>query len=141
MRLEFDQEEANVVLSALSDMDDFYLPKSIERKDMYLLVDKLTNAMGLKMSKNGELQLPNLFEDCFDISKIVEVDLTQTEMDYIICSLHAFNCESTGHPENISSAAKNIYNRINSGFIGDIIVSSKNNVWEIVSPSSGQLSI
>ncbi len=32
MILSFDMEEANVILSALSDMDDFFLPMSILRK-------------------------------------------------------------------------------------------------------------
>ncbi len=112
MRSLFDLEEANIILSALSDMDDFYLPQSVSRKDLYVLATKFMSAMGLRPHKNSELPLPNLFRDKFDISKSIEIDLTQVEIDYVICALHAMNFEGTGYTENINLAANRAYNKV-----------------------------
>jgi len=51
----FNLEEANVILSALSDMDDFYLPKSISRKDLYTLARKFAVVIGLRPTEDGKI--------------------------------------------------------------------------------------
>lgn len=128
----FDLEEANIILLALSDMDDFFLPKSVSRKDLYVLVRKLTDAIGLKLSRDGKIPLPNLFWSEFDTSKSVEVYLTQVEMDYVICALHAMNSEGTGYPENINSAASRAYNKVNAQFMDGVAGNTESEIWEIV---------
>ncbi len=132
MRSLFDLEEANIILSALSDMDDFFLPKSISRKALYTLARKLTDAIGSKLRENSEIQLPNLFHDKFDTTKLVEIDLTQVEMDYVICALHSLNSEGTGYPENINLAVSRAYSKVNAQFIDCAADSSENEIWEIV---------
>jgi hypothetical protein len=134
MILSFDLEEANTILSALSDMDDFFLPKSVPRRDLYILVNKLIRAMDLKMKGNGEMPIPNLFLDQFDASKLVEIYLTQVEMDYVLRALHAMGFEGTGYPENINLAASRVYNKINAQFIDAVIDCPENDVWEIIVP-------
>ena len=136
MRSLFDLEEANIILSALSDMDDFFLPKSVSRRDLYTLAHKFVNATYRKLRRDGEIQLPNLFRDKFDASKFVEIDLTQVEMDYIICALHAMNFEGTGYPENINLAASRAYYKINAQYYGGAIDGSGNEVWEIILPDN-----
>jgi hypothetical protein len=131
MMLFFDLEEANTILSALSDMDDFFLPKSVSRKDLYVLVSKFIQIMGLKMKEDGEMPIPNLFLDKFDSSKLVEIYLTQIEMDYVLCALHAMSFEGTGYPENINLAAGRVYNKVNAQFIDGIIDHPENSIWEI----------
>jgi hypothetical protein len=130
MRSLFDLEEANTILSALSDMDDFFLPKSVSRRDLYILVRKFTDAIGLKLKEDGELPFPNLFRDSFDTNRLVEVSLTQVDMDYVICALHAMNFEGTGYPVNINSAATRAYNKINAQFNEDLTDNPE--IWEIV---------
>jgi hypothetical protein len=127
----FDLEEANTILSALSDMDDFFLPKSVSRKDLYILVKKFIQVMGLKMKEDGEVPIPNLFLDKFDTSEFVEIYLTQVEMDYVLCALHAMSFEGTGYPENINLAASRVYNKVNAQFIDGVIDYPENNIWEI----------
>jgi hypothetical protein len=134
MMLFFDLEEANTILSALSDMDDFFLPKSVSRKDLYILVKKFIQVMGLKMKEDGEVPIPNLFLDKFDTSEFVEIYLTQVEMDYVLCALHAMSFEGTGYPENINLAASRVYNKVNAQFIDGIIDHPENDVWEIIVP-------
>jgi hypothetical protein len=131
MILLFDLEEANTILSALSDMDDFFLPKSVSRKDLYILVSKFIQVMGLKIRKSGEMPIPNLFLDKFDASESVEIYLTQVEMDYVLCALHAMSNEGTGYPENINLAASRVYNKVNAHFIDGVIDYPENNIWEI----------
>lgn len=130
MILLFDQEEANTILSALSDLDDFFLPKSVPREDLYMLAGKLIQAMGLKM-KDGEMLIPNLFLDKFDTSKLVEIHLTQVEMDYVICALHTMSSGETGYPESINLAASRAYNKINAQFTEGVIDHPENSIWEI----------
>ncbi len=134
MKSLFDLEEANIILSALSDMDDFFLPKSVSRRDLYILVHKFMDATYRKLKRDGEMQLPNLFRDKFDTSKQVEMDLTQVEMDYIICALHAMNFERTGYPENVNLAADRAYSKVNAQYYDDAINNSESEVWEIVLP-------
>ncbi len=116
----FDLEEANIILSALSDMDDFFLPKSVTCKDLYILVKKLIHATGLKVKQNGEIPIPNLFLDKFDASKSVEICITQVEIDYMLCALHARGFEETGYPETINLAASRVYNKLNAQFIDGV---------------------
>ncbi len=132
MRSLFDLEEANTILSALSDMDDFFLPKSISRKDLYTLVRKFADTMGLRISENGEIPLPNLFRDKFDVSKSIEIGLTQIEIDYVICALHAMNFEGTGYPVNINLAASRAYNKANAQFKDGMTDNQESETWEIV---------
>ncbi len=132
MILSFDLEEANTILSSLSDMDDFFLPKSVSRKDLYMLVNKFICAMDLKVKEDGEIPIPNLFLDKFDASKLVEIYLTQVEMDYVLCALHATSFEGTGYPESINLAASRVYNKINAQFIDGVIDHPENDVWEII---------
>ncbi len=134
MRSLFDLEEANIILSALSDMDDFFLPKSVSRRDLYVLAHKFMDAVYLKLRRGGEIQLPNLFRDKFDTTKQVEIDLTQVEMDYIICALHAMNFEGTGYPENVNLAADRAYNKVNAQYYDGAINDLENEVWEIIIP-------
>ena len=134
MRSLFDLEEANTILSALSDMDDFFLPKSVSRRDLYVLVHKFMDAAYLKLRKDGEIPLPNLFRDKFDASKLVEINLTQVEMDYIICALHAMNFEGTGYPENINLAASRAYSKVNAQYYDGAVDNLENEVWEIIIP-------
>jgi hypothetical protein len=134
MILSFDLEEANTILSALSDMDDFFLPKSVPRRDLYILVNKLIRAMDLKMKGNGEMPIPNLFLDQFDASKLVEIYLTQVEMDYVLCALHAMGFEGTGYPKTINLAASRVYNKVNAQFVDVVIDHPENDVWEIIVP-------
>lgn len=128
----FDLEEANTILSALSDMDDFFLPKSVSRKDLYILVSKFIQVMGLKMKESGEMPIPNLFLDKFDTSELVEIYLTQVEMDYVLCALHAMSFDGTGYPENINLAASRVYNKVNAQFIDGVIDHPEKDVWEII---------
>ncbi len=130
----FDLEEANIILSALSDMDDFFLPKNVPRNDLYVLINKLIHAMDLKVKQNGEIPIPNLFLDKFDASKFVEIFITQVEMDYILCALHAMGFEGMGYPENINLAASRVYNKVNAQFIDVVIDHPENDVWEIIVP-------
>jgi len=141
MRSLFDLEEANVILTALSDMDDFFLPKSISRKDLYVLAHKFMVGVHPKTRCLGELSLPNLFCDKFDASKLIEIDLTQVEMDYIICALHAMNFEGTGHPENINLAASRAYSKVNAQYDGGAIDELENEVWEIKIPDNDSTDI
>ena len=127
----FDLEEANTILSALSDMDDFFLPKSVSRKDLYMLVSKFIQVMGLKMKEGGEMPIPNLFLDKFDTSELVEIYLTQVEMDYVLCALHAMSFEETGYPQSINLAASRVYNKINAQFTDGVIDHPENSIWEI----------
>ncbi len=128
----FDLEEANTILSALSDMDDFFLPKSIPRRDLYILVHKFANALGLKLNSDGDITLPNLFQDKFDTSKLVEIDLSQLELDYVICALHAMSFEGTGYPENINLAASRAYSKVNALFRDGVVNNPGKDIWEIV---------
>jgi hypothetical protein len=112
-------------------MDDFFLPKSVSRKDLYILVKKFIQVMGLKMKEDGEVPIPNLFLDKFDTSEFVEIYLTQVEMDYVLCALHAMSFEGTGYPENINLAASRVYNKVNAQFIDGVIDYPENNIWEI----------
>ncbi len=130
MILLFDLEEANTILSALSDMDDFFLPKSVPRNDLYILASKFIQAMGLKM-KDDEMPIPNLFLDKFDTSELVEIHITQVEMDYMICALHAMSFEETGYPQSINLAASRVYNKINAQFTDGVIDHPENSIWEI----------
>lgn len=132
MMLNFNLEEANVILSALSDMDDFYLPKSISRKDLYTLARKFAVTIGLRPTDDGKLPLPNLFRDRFDVSTTVMVDITQTEIDYIICALAAMNFEKTGHPKNIISATSKAYNKLSALYSDGLFDESDPEIWEIV---------
>ncbi len=50
MRSLFDLEKASIILSALSDMDDFFLPKRVPRNDLYMLVSKFIHVMGFEES-------------------------------------------------------------------------------------------
>lgn len=134
MRSLFDLEEANTILSALSDMDDFFLPKSVCRRDLYALAQKFMAAVCRKWRRNEEIPIPNLFQDKFDTSKLVEIDLTQAEMDYIICALHAMNFEGTGYPENINLAASRAYSKVNAQYYDGAFNDSEKEVWEIVIP-------
>ncbi len=130
----FDLEEASIILSALSDMDDFFLPKSISRRDLYTLAHKFMDAVYHKRRRDGEITLPNLFLDKFDNSRLVEVDLAQGDMDYIICALHAMNYEGTGYPENINLAARRAYNKVNAQYCDGAGSNSENEIWEIIIP-------
>lgn len=132
MILLFDLEEANIILSALSDMDDFFLPKSVSRKDLYILVSKFIQVTGLKLKEDGEMPIPNLFLDKFDTFKLVEIYLTQVEMDYVLCALHAMSFDGTGYPENINLAASRVYNKVNAQFIDGVIDHPEKDVWEII---------
>lgn len=132
MILSFDMEEANVILSALSDMDDFFLPTSIPRKDLYILANKLFHAMGLNVKQNGEIPIPNLFLDKFDASKSVEIYFTQVEIDYMLCALHAIGFEETGYPETINLATSRVYNKLNAQFINGVTDRPEDDVWEII---------
>ena len=132
MILNFNLEEANTILSALSDMDDFYLPKSISRKDLYTLARKFAVAMGLKLTEDGKLPLPNLFQDRFDTSIIIVVNITQTEIDYIICALAAMNFEKTGHPKNIISATRRAYNKLCAVYRDGLFDDHEREIWEII---------
>jgi len=134
MRSLFDLEEANIILSALSDMDDFFLPKSVSRRDLYVLAHKFMGAVSMKLGRYGEIPLPNLFRDKFDASKLVEIELTQVEIDYIICALHAMNFEGTGYPENINLAASRAYYKVNAQYYDGAIDDLENEVWEIIIP-------
>ncbi len=139
MKLLFDMEEANTILSALSDMDDFFLPKSVPREDLYFLARKFIQAMGLKAKESGEMPIPNLFLDRFDSSELVEIYLTQIEIDYVLCALNAMSFEETGYPENINLAASRAYNKVNARFIDGIIDYPENGIWEITA-KNGELS-
>jgi hypothetical protein len=139
MRLLFDLEEAGTIVSALSDMDDFYLPRSVPREDLYTLVRKFVQVVDLKRKEDGKMQIPNLFLDKFDTSQLVEIYLTQVEMDYVLCALHAMSFEGTGYPENINSAASRVYNKVSSQFIDGVIDHSENGIWEIIA-NGGELS-
>jgi hypothetical protein len=130
MRSIFDLEEASAVLSALSDMDDFFLPESVSRKDLYILVSKFIQVMGLTTRGDGEMPIPNLLLDNFDTSKMVEIDLTQVEMDYVLCALHAMSSEGTGYPENINSASSRAYNKIGAQLLDEVINHPKKDAWE-----------
>ncbi|MFB3766125.1 MAG: hypothetical protein ACE14P_12895 [Methanotrichaceae archaeon] len=134
MRSLFDLEEANIILSALSDMDDFFLPKSIPRRDLYTLAHKFMNATYRRLRRDGEIRLPNLFQDKFDATVMVEINLTQVEMDYIICALHAMNFEGTGYPENINLAAGRAYSKVNAQYYDGATDDLENEVWEIIVP-------
>ncbi len=109
------------MLVAFGEMDDFFLPKNISRKDLYTLVSKFIQALGLKAKEDGEVPIPNLFLDKFDSSKSVEVDLTQAEMDYVLCALYAMAPEGAGYPKNIHSVSNRIYKRINAQFIDEMV--------------------
>jgi hypothetical protein len=87
--------------------------------------------MGLKMKEDGEVPIPNLFLDKFDTSEFVEIYLTQVEMDYVLCALHAMSFEGTGYPENINLAASRVYNKVNAQFIDGVIDYPENSIWEI----------
>jgi hypothetical protein len=117
-------------------MDDFFLPKSVSRKDLYILANKFIEGMGFKVKEDGEAPIPNLFLDKFDTSKLVEIDLTQVEMDYVLCALHAMSSEGTGYPENIISASGRVYNKIGAHLIDEIIIHPKKDAKEIHHPSS-----
>ncbi len=131
MKLLFDLEEANTIVSALSDMDDFFLPKSIPREDLYMLARKFLRAMDLKIKEDGDMPIPNLFLDKFDASELVEIYLTQVEMDYVLCALHAMSFEGTGYPENINLAASRVYNKVSAQFIDGVIDHPEKGIWEI----------
>jgi hypothetical protein len=132
MRLFFDLEEASIVLSALSDMDDFFLPKSVSRKDLYTLINNFVQVMALTNREDGRAPIPNLFQDKFDTSKLVKIDLTQVEMDYVLCALHAMGSEEAGYPENINSAASRVYNKIGGQFIDEVINHPKKYARELI---------
>lgn len=139
MKLLFDLEEANTILSALSDMDDFFLPRSVPREDLYFLARKFIQAMGLKAKDSGEMPIPNLFLDRFDSSELVEIYLTQVEIDYVLCALNAMSFEETGYPENINLAASRVYNKVSARFIDGVIDYPKNGIWGITD-KNGELS-
>ncbi len=132
MRSLFDLEEASIILSALSEMDDFFLPKSVSRKDLYTLASKFIQAMDLKMKEDGEMPIPNLFLDKFDSTKFVEIDLTQVEMDYVLCALYVMVPEGAGYPANINSVSSRIYNKISALFINGVIDHPGNDVIEMI---------
>ncbi len=134
MRSLFDLEEANIILSALSDMDDFILPENVPRRDLYILVRKFFQIMDLKMKENGEMPIPNLYLDKFDTLKLVEIDLTQVEMDYVLCALYAIIPGGAGYPENINSAYSRVYNKVSAQFIDEVVNHPKEDVWEIIDP-------
>ncbi len=136
MKLLFDLEEANTIISALSDMDDFFLPKSISREDLYMLVRKFIHVMDLKVKENGEMPIPNLFLEKFDASELVEIYLTQVEMDYVLCALHAMSFEGTGYPESINLAASRVYNKVSTQFIDGVIDHPEKGIWEITAKNT-----
>ncbi len=139
MKLLFDHEEASTIVSALSDLDDFFLPRSIPRNDLYILVKKFIRAMDLNVKEDEEMPVPNLFLEKFDISELVEIYLSQVEMDYVLCALHAMSFEGTGYPENINLAASRVYNKVSARLINGITGRPENCIWEIAA-KNGELS-
>lgn len=139
MKLLFDHEEASTIVSALSDLDDFFLPRSIPRNDLYILVKKFIMAMDLNVREDEEMPIPNLFLEKFDISELVEIYLSQVEMDYVLCALHAMSFEGTGYPENINLAASRVYNKVSAQLINGITDRPENCIWEILA-KNGELS-
>jgi hypothetical protein len=94
-----------------------------------MLVSKFVVVMDLTTGEDGRTPIPNLLYDKFDTSKVVEIDITQVEMDYILCALHAIGFEGTGYPENINSASSRAYNKIGGQFIDDVVNHTGKDVW------------
>ncbi len=110
--MEFNQVEGNIILNALDEYDEYFLPRSISRTVLYLLIRKFIDKLGIKIVDGG-YDLPHLLHDKFNASKSFEIDLNIDELDYINRAMEAENSGDAyeGYPKYIQEAASGIYHR------------------------------
>lgn len=78
----FDYAEGYVILSALWDFDEYFLPRFIRRDFLYKLIKEFMDAMQIKSSE-GKIPRPDLYDGIPDGSKSFELNLNDDELDVV----------------------------------------------------------
>ncbi len=109
----FDYEEGNVILSALWDYDEYFLPRFISREFLYNLIKRFMDKMQIECIDH-RVPRPDLYDEKFDATRRFEVLLSDDELDVIKRAVDAsgFKGCDPAYPSNIQKAADRIILRM-----------------------------
>jgi len=109
----FDYEEGSVVLSALWDYDEYFLPRFISREFLYKLIKKIMDKMQIGCVEN-RVPRPNLYDEKFDATRDFEIELSDDELDVIKRAIDAagFKGCDPAYPTNVQKAVDRVLLRI-----------------------------
>jgi hypothetical protein len=109
----FDYVEGHIILSALWDFDEYFLPRFICRDFLYKLIKEFMDAMQIEY-REEKIPRPNLYEEIIDGSKNFEVNLSTDELDVIKRAVDAggFKGCDPEYPRYVQEATSRIILRI-----------------------------
>ena len=109
----FDYVEGHIILSALWDFDEYFLPRFIRRDFLYKLIKEFMGAMQIEYSEE-KIPRPNLYEEIIDASRNFEVNLNEDELDVIKRAVDAASFKGCypEYPQYVQEAASRIILRI-----------------------------
>lgn len=109
--MRFNHVEGNVIVAALDEYDEYVLPRSMPRKILYGLMRKFMDKLIIEIADDGSFSIPNLFHEKFDISKNIDIDLDDDELDYINRAVMSgdYTLDRCGYPTHIKEAADHVY--------------------------------
>jgi hypothetical protein len=113
MMMIFDYEEGSVILSALWDYDEYFLPRFISRDFLYKLIKGLMDKMQIECSEN-RVPRPDLYDEKFDATRNFEIELSDDELDVIKRAVDAsgFKGCDPAYPLSVQKAADRVILRI-----------------------------
>jgi hypothetical protein len=109
----FDYEEGSVILSALWDYDEYFLPRFISRDFLYKLIKRFMDKMQIECTEN-RVPRPDLYDEMFDVTKSFEIELSDDELDVIKRAVDAagFKGCDPAYPMGVQKAVDRILLRI-----------------------------
>jgi hypothetical protein len=109
----FDHVEGHVMLSALWDFDEYFLPRFIVRDFLYKLIKELMTGMQIEYSED-KIPRPNLFEEEIDDSQTFEIELSDNDLDVIKRSVDAGNFKEgePAYPKYVQDASDRLIMRV-----------------------------
>ncbi|NPV63716.1 MAG: hypothetical protein HPY61_14020 [Methanotrichaceae archaeon] len=109
----FDYVEGHVMLSALWDFDEYFLPRFIVRDFLYKLIKELMDKMQIDYSED-KIPRPNLFEEEIDGSRNFEIELGKNDLDVIKRAVDAGNFKEgePAYPKYIQDASDSLILRV-----------------------------
>jgi hypothetical protein len=105
----FDFVEGHVILSALWDYDEYFLPRFICRDFLYKLIKNFMDSMHIEYREN-RIPRPDLYDELYDETKSFEINLSADELDVINRAVDAgsFKECTPAYPKHIQEAAGRI---------------------------------
>ncbi len=109
----FDYEEGSVILSALWDYDEYFLPRFVSREFLYKLIKGFMDKMQIHCVEN-RVPRPDLYDGKFDVGRNFEIDLSDDELDVIKRAVDAsgFKGCDPAYPLNIQKAVDRLLLRV-----------------------------